>query len=76
MKMMHTETTVHPDEFDHFQLAVDSAITFCLKELRVTGLFLEACFILTCENKHDRYQIPIIRACDIFLVQLDHFSSR
>lgn len=49
--MMHTEMSLHPDEFDHFELGVVSDITFCLKELRVTGLFLEAGFIMTCDNK-------------------------
>lgn len=47
--MMHTEMSLHPDEFDHFELGVDSNITFCLKELRVTTL--EPCFILTCDIK-------------------------
>lgn len=37
--MMHTQMSLHPDEFDHFKLGVDSDITFCLKELRVTGCF-------------------------------------
>uniref|UniRef100_H3D1K8 Uncharacterized protein n=1 Tax=Tetraodon nigroviridis TaxID=99883 RepID=H3D1K8_TETNG len=33
-KMMHTEASLHPDEFDHYELGVDSDLTFCLKELR------------------------------------------
>lgn len=37
MKTMHTQMSLHPDEFDHFKLGVDSDLTFCLKELRVTG---------------------------------------
>ncbi|CAJ1068320.1 cell cycle checkpoint control protein RAD9B [Xyrichtys novacula] len=41
MKMVYTEMSLHPDEFDCFQVAVESDVTFCLKELRVTGLFLE-----------------------------------
>lgn len=50
MKMMCTEMSLHPDEFDHFQVGVDSDVTFCLKELRVTGLFLEAPFNQSHEN--------------------------
>lgn len=49
--LMHTEMSLHPDEFDHFDIGVESDITFCLKDLRVTCLFLEACFILTHDNK-------------------------
>lgn len=60
--MMHTEMSLHPDEFDHFELGVDSGITFCLKELRVTGLFLESCFIVTHDNKCVFMQITC--ACD------------
>lgn len=50
MKMMYTEMSLHPDEFDYFQFGGDSDITFCLKELRVTELFLEDPFIPSHEN--------------------------
>lgn len=34
-KVIHTEMVLAQEEFDNYQIGVDTDVTFCLKELRV-----------------------------------------
>jgi len=40
-KVVHTEMTLAPEEFDDFQIGIDTQVTFCLKELRAVLSFSE-----------------------------------
>lgn len=35
-RVIHTEMMLAPEEFDNYQIGVDTEVTFCLKELRVS----------------------------------------
>lgn len=40
-KVVYTEMSLVPEEFDNFQIGVDTVVTFCLKELRAVLAFSE-----------------------------------
>ena len=40
-KIVNTEMTLAPEEFDNFQIGIDTEVTFCLKELRAILAFTE-----------------------------------
>lgn len=40
-KVIHTELTLDPEEFDHYQVGVDTEVTFCLKEFRAILAFVD-----------------------------------
>lgn len=40
-KVIHTEMMLVPEEFDNYQIGVDTDVTFCLKELRAILIFAE-----------------------------------
>lgn len=44
-RVIHTEMMLVPEEFDNYQIGVDTDVTFCLKELRVLRKLIGICLI-------------------------------
>ncbi|XP_075067617.1 cell cycle checkpoint control protein RAD9B [Mixophyes fleayi] len=62
-KLMHTEIHLSPDEFDYFQIGVDSEVTFSLKEVRGLLSFAETTSALITINFSKSGQ-PIVFSMD------------
>ena len=46
-KVIHTEMMLAPEEFDNYQIGVDTDVTFCLKELRVNSFTTTTVWLVT-----------------------------
>lgn len=55
-KVVHTELSLMPEEFDRYQIGVNTDITFCLKELRVRRrLLTDEVFVFMDFSHHTVY---------------------
>jgi len=43
-----------PEEFDNYQIGVDTDVTFCLKELRVLAKFIRTVLIFNVDQKNKK----------------------
>ena len=43
-----------PEEFDNYQIGVDTNVTFCLKELRVLAKFIRTVLIFNVDQKNKK----------------------
>ncbi len=62
-KVLHSEMFLSPDEFEDYTIGVDTEVTFCLKELRVSTVlgFVHLISIIS----HNHIEVRVLKSSSI-----------